>query len=83
MGGGRSDVVPEQIMQIRLLFAEDMVKKQFVAKTMEVLKDFCLVCQPEMHPAQGADHDCGSVPYHVFEKWVSAYKTESFVVSFK
>jgi hypothetical protein len=49
-----------------LLFAEDMVKKQFVAKTQEVLSSLCIKCLPDIYT-------CGEqepVPYPVFEKWI-------------
>jgi hypothetical protein len=38
--GSMADIPDEQKMQIRTLFAEDMIKGQFPNKTLEVLSDY-------------------------------------------
>ncbi len=53
-------------MQLRILFAEDMIKKQFVAKTQEVLGDLCMRCYPDVYRCGEKD----PLEYPVFEKWI-------------
>ena len=57
-------------MQIRMLIAEDMLKKQFTVKTQEVLHESELFELDEQ-------------PYNVFDKWVKAYASEPKVQQFK
>ena len=54
-------------MQVRLLFAEDMIKKQFVQKTLEILSEICLVNQLEIHvPSEEGDVNEGKLSYGIF-----------------
>ena len=60
----------QQKIQLRMLFAEDMIKKQFVAKTQEVLGEQCMKCYPDVHKCNEKD----PLEYSVFEKWMKEMK---------
>ena len=64
------------------MFAEDMVKKQFVKKTQDILIESCQICHPEGHNSNATHGQIEKFPYSLFEKWVQKFATEQFVVDF-
>ena len=79
----RAEITDEQKQQARLYLAQDMIKKQFVHKTLEVLADYCLVCQPEKHTRSDACPAAQPLNYQMFQKWVVHFASEPFVGTFR
>lgn len=82
---GGAGVTEQMRTQVRLLFAEDMVKKQFVRKTVEVLKEHyfdsrTIVHRDDIPGGPSAEH--AQLSYELFVKWVKRFAGEDFVIRY-
>ena len=67
---------PEQKLQVRIMLAEDMIKKQFVVKTIDTLNEFNNDSGLELFE-KGAQ---ASEVYKVFESWMNKFVDEEPMV---
>ena len=78
----QEDVTEEQKRQIRILFAQEMIKMSFVKKTLAILKDYKTLPKAVPKHLEGQP-DYENIEYQIFAEWMKAYADDEKVKEFK